>query len=347
MLSPYTTLDTNQNVIKKTAIIYCRLSRKNDNNSLDKNLSLESQRNECIKFCIDNNLPIKDVVYEVSSAYKNNTQKKLDEILNNMTCNDILVIWELSRFSRNVIEGTNKLNILKSKNAGIYSVNDKFGYPMTCDFYDIVRKIIKTQQESDFISERVKRSYRNKKENGSFIGIPPFGKKISVIDNFKNILVDNDEEVNVINNIINMYEKKNLSVNEIKEYLNNNNILRRNNLWTVSYITKIINEHYKMYNMNTLKKQLNSSKVKTTKKSQTKNLPKKNYQKKLIPKPEPKSKPKSKPKPRPKINKPQSKRSMSKMVVQNTNMDIDTDTNVNTPFNCTNINNPRSVFKII
>lgn len=265
MLSPFLTCDNNNNIIKKNAIIYCRLSKKTDSKSI------ESQQKECVQFCINNNLTIKNIVSEIVSAYKSG-QKKLNDILDTITSNDVIVVWEISRFSRNVIEGAKMMNIIRSKQAGIYIVNDKCGFPSTCDYYDIINKITRAQQESDFISERAKRSIRYKKSIGSYIGVASYGKKI-IKNNDKIVLVNNESEINIMKHIYNLYYVINYNITTIVEILNDMCILKRNKLWTKYSIKKIINSYDNdtcNFDMNNLKKvvyQISNDKIK--------NIPKK------------------------------------------------------------------------
>lgn len=246
-------INQNNNGNEKNAIIYCRLSKPNKKNVLSGNnneKSLESQENECVKFCKNNNLRIKEVVCEICSAYnKKNKQNKLENILNNITSNDILIVWEISRFTRNIIDGTRRINIIRSKNAGIYIVNDRCGYPMTCEYPDIIRRIIYAQQESDIISERIKRSIKTKREKGSYIGsFAPYGKKIIRDNNNISRLENNDDEQFVIKKIMDLYDDgKNYE--DILKFLKESNILKRNKQWKINSIKKIIRDNMRKFNM--------------------------------------------------------------------------------------------------
>lgn len=249
---------------KKNAIIYCRLSKlnKKDNNISTENKnnenknnekSLDSQENECINFCRDNNLKVLRVVREVCSAYTNykkNKQIELERILDNITSNDVLIVWEISRFTRNIIDGTRRINILRSKRSGIYIVNDRCGYPMTCEYSDIIRRIIYAQQESDIISERIRRSIRAKRDTGSYIGsFAPYGKKIIRDNNNISRLDINEAEQSIIKKIIDYYDNGK-NYNEIFEILKRNNILKREKQWKINSIKKIIRDNIRKFNMN-------------------------------------------------------------------------------------------------
>lgn len=245
------------NINKKNAIIYCRLSKSNkkDNEvSTGKNneKSLDSQENECVNFCKDNNLKVLKVVREICSAYANhkkNKQIELEKILDNITSNDVLIVWEISRFSRNIIDGTRRINIIRSKRSGIYIVNDRCGYPMTCEYSDIIRRIIYAQQESDIISERIRRSIRTKRDIGSYIGsFAPYGKKIIRDNNNILKLETNDYEQSIIKEIIEYYDNGK-NYDEIFEILKKNNTLKRKKQWTINSIKKIIRDNTRKFDM--------------------------------------------------------------------------------------------------
>ena len=89
-------------------ILYTRVSTKNQGLS-----SLHNQKITCLNMLTKANIIIDLIFQEISSAYKG-PQIKLNKILNNYH-NSNLYILNVSRFSRNVVEGKKMLKFAKSR----------------------------------------------------------------------------------------------------------------------------------------------------------------------------------------------------------------------------------------
>jgi DNA invertase Pin-like site-specific DNA recombinase len=253
------------------AIIYLRCSTPKQN-------SYNTQLYNCTNYCNNNNFTIVDTIKETISATNLNKQPKLLNIINNNN-NLNLIVYDISRLSRNVVHGNEILTKCKDNNIIIHSVNN---YLNTNNIYGIrnfQRELIETQFESNLISSRVKSNIEHKKSLGYSVGRIPYGYSKNPDTQ---CLVPNKKEQNIINLILNLkygstFDNVNKLVNEINnenikllsesefkiilygnlthkdivKILEENNISYKNNTeWSDNIITNIINNNstYNSYN---------------------------------------------------------------------------------------------------
>jgi DNA invertase Pin-like site-specific DNA recombinase len=253
--------------IINNAIIYCRSSTPNQNSY--NHCSLDTQKYNCRRYCNENELKIVNMVTEVCSATKSSNQNKLLEIINTFK-NTNLVIYDASRFSRNIVDGVNLLNECMKKNIVIHNVKDDYTTKKHNGFLNFVDGIRNGDAESKLISERIKSSYAYRRSRGADFGVPPFGHK-KIKENGIDKFIENEEEIKIIkfakalyfgctvkdaNNsmksitnhkitsLFNDSDKKieygNFSFTMIAQFFNENNIKNRNKDWKGNSISRII-----------------------------------------------------------------------------------------------------------
>jgi len=192
-----TNINENYQIINKfryyNAIIYIRVSTKEQH--------IEAQKYSCEQFCILNNLNVKNIYIEKTSAYKGNKQIILEDILNNNK-NVNLIINSADRFSRNIENCNQYINLLEKNNIDLYSVKENINLTTAFGKHQFRTLINTAQFESELISERVKNSINYRKANNILIGSVPYGymKK-------NGILIRDDKEQAVIKFIFNNYRK--------------------------------------------------------------------------------------------------------------------------------------------
>ena len=87
-----------------TAVIYCRLSSPNQSFVNNIHVSLENQSEACKKYCTEKSFNIVNEVHEIKSSKNMNNLENLKGILNRYS-NTNLVIYNVTRFSRNIFQG--------------------------------------------------------------------------------------------------------------------------------------------------------------------------------------------------------------------------------------------------
>lgn len=262
--------------ITKNAIIYCRSSSLKQNQY--NHNSLEMQTFICREYCHKNQINVISLVTEICSATSIANQKKLLNIINTHS-NINLIIYDASRFSRNILEGIQLLNDCKNKNINIHNVKDNYTTNNYQGYLNFIDGIKNAEAESKLIGERIKSSIEHRRRLGEDFGNPPYGYKREKINNI-NKIIEYESEQNIIelgkklyygctlieaniymkkitgNNIKSLFtepcnkiEYGNFSYSMLAEFFNQNNIKYRNDeLWTTSRISNIIkNKKRKLY----------------------------------------------------------------------------------------------------
>jgi DNA invertase Pin-like site-specific DNA recombinase len=256
------------------AIIYCRVSTKNQTHGY----SLDSQEEISKLYCNENKYMVLNCVNEVCSAKTLVNQKKLLDIINTNT-NIHLIINDPSRISRNLTDFTQLLSRCEQKNITIHFVSDKLTTNNTNDTKIILSSIYDAEIEIKTLSKRIKKSIVQRKRNKTYLpSIPKYGfqyeshiinnkfsKKITkhgfeqLIITFINKLYWGSD-IKSINDLLftltnvkheiinekNEYENVtkidygNMKFTDIANFLNSNNIFRRDKKWSGNSISELI-----------------------------------------------------------------------------------------------------------
>jgi DNA invertase Pin-like site-specific DNA recombinase len=255
--------------VNNRAIIYARVSSKNQLNGD----SIDMQLSNCKDYCSKNNLIILNEYSESKSARDmKDLQILLHIIENNENIN--IIIWEPTRFSRNPIDYHNILPILNKKNIILHFPQKKLISNNNNDIKIISNFIYDGQIESETLSNRLKNINRFKKlHNIPHITRPKYGfkyckiQKKNIIDDSENLIIQlikkmyNGSPVKLINKLLiaitenpshKLYdmndpnfelkniEKGNLTIKDIAEFLNYVNITKKEKIWTQSKISQIL-----------------------------------------------------------------------------------------------------------
>jgi DNA invertase Pin-like site-specific DNA recombinase len=114
-------------------------------------------------------------VEEKISGMKSWRKRKLNDLVNDMTAGDILIVPELSRLGRSLRDVLDVLNELTEKKVDVYSVKECF----MINGDDIQSKVMRTmlglfgEIERDLISMRTKEGLKAARAKGKILGRPP------------------------------------------------------------------------------------------------------------------------------------------------------------------------------
>jgi DNA invertase Pin-like site-specific DNA recombinase len=211
------------------------------------NFSLDSQKDILMKYCIEKNMKIKSIEFDDGVSARNPLKLKgLRNIINNISKNEILLILDLSRFSRNTKYGIELLNELEGKGAKIYSVLDGMNYDTPSAKHCVRTTLSCAQMESDVKSIKIKNSLNNILSKGGYLGgIPKFGYKV-IRDGVLRKLIKNDDEYHILNMIgeyLYQFENNRFKYRIISDKLNENNITMRGKKFTNKIITRLVKTH--------------------------------------------------------------------------------------------------------
>jgi DNA invertase Pin-like site-specific DNA recombinase len=253
--------------INSKGIIYTRSSTKKQNDLITNSHSLEIQTSNCSKFCFENNIDIIKIETEIVSARNSKKQNVLLNIIN--TNKDILLlVFDISRFSRNIFDGMNMLQKCMNNNITLYLLKENM---YVRDLNDITRfnnLLSNAHAESDAISFRVKKSIEFRKSNGVFLGKRKFGFDVITDNNNKKLKINENEQKtielililkfgglkNKIDDLITFLINDKLKIDmsdiilfgnyensDIAYFLNFHNIIHKNKEWTTQNVNSIIN----------------------------------------------------------------------------------------------------------
>ncbi len=127
-----------------------------------------------------------EFVEEKISGLKSWKKRKLNDLVQSMQAGDILIVPELSRLGRSLVEVLEVLNTLKDKGVKVYSVKENF--QLNGD--DMQSKVMRTmlglfaEIERDLISARTKEGLAAAKASGKRLGRPK-GPGKSKLDGFR------------------------------------------------------------------------------------------------------------------------------------------------------------------
>ena len=264
------------------AIIYCRLSNPNQSMINNFHVSIENQLDTCRNYCSTNNFFVVGEVHEIKSARDMNylyELKKIGESNSNLN----LVIYNVTRFSRNILQGLQYIQAFSSKNITIHFVEENARSNQHLDLHRIRLGLSQSEYESDTISNRVKANNIILRNKGWKFGQAPYGKEVKMINgirtfsncNYENqiikfikaarigtgtvmnlnkllnsILPNNKEPIEFWDwglgtQITRFDEPYTLSFGEIAELLNSYNICNRANIWTASSVNRVFKNHNK------------------------------------------------------------------------------------------------------
>lgn len=234
------------------SIIYCRSSTLKQNQG--NHMSIETQLFYCKNYCEENKLNITKCESEICSAVSITNQRKLLKIINtNRNLN--IIIYDTSRFSRNVYDGINLLRKCKNKNIIIHIVKDLAKSDNKYGYLKIVDGIKNAEIESATTSDRVRNAINFRRSLGHKIGRCPFGYKVEKINNIRKFAIDENGQ-NVISLMKTLYYGGTISlVNvlmdkivgyEIEQLFTDNsgdtNIIKYGNM-TYDMVADFLNEH--------------------------------------------------------------------------------------------------------
>ena len=162
--------------------------------------SLENQRCEISKFASKNRMHIDEWIEEIVSGKVKEKDRKLGKYLKRMRKGDVLIVSELSRLSRTLLEIMAIVSTILEKRVILYSVKEN-----CCLGDNINSKVIlfafglAAEIERDLISLRTKEALASKRDQGLSLGrINGECPKLKMLQEFKNeILTDYASGMNI------------------------------------------------------------------------------------------------------------------------------------------------------
>jgi DNA invertase Pin-like site-specific DNA recombinase len=140
--------------------------------------SLENQRFEIARFARQRKLRVSKWVEETISSTKRLDERSISCILNNLKRDDVLIVSELSRMGRNLMQIMSILNLCMERNVIVYAIKE--GYELGDNINSKVLAFafgLSAEIERNLISQRTKESLARLKSEGKKLGRPIGSRK--------------------------------------------------------------------------------------------------------------------------------------------------------------------------
>jgi DNA invertase Pin-like site-specific DNA recombinase len=149
------------------------------------NQELEKNKSDILKLA--NDLDLGKVIFteEVISGKVNWKKRKIAEILESLEKGDVIIVSELSRLGRSMLECMEILSVALDKGVNIYAIKGNWSLDDSIQSKIVAMAFsMASEIERDLISQRTKEALRYKKEQGIKLGRPP-GPGKSKLDKYR------------------------------------------------------------------------------------------------------------------------------------------------------------------
>lgn len=150
---------------------------------------MEKNKHEILELANNKDLGRVEWVEEKVSGKMNWKNRKIKNVIDNLVAGDRIIVPELSRLGRSMLEIMEMLSILNEKGVYVYSV--KGGWELNGSIQSKVMAMafsIAAEIERDLISKRTKEALRARKASGMKLGRPP-GPGKSKLDKYREEIV--------------------------------------------------------------------------------------------------------------------------------------------------------------
>jgi len=194
---------------------------------------LEKQRYLLLEYANSNDLKIGEFIEVEISSRESRVNRKIDDIFEKLTKDDILIVAELSRLGRNMLQTLNIINELTEKGIKIVFVRQP-ELSTTSTHTKLLLAIYSyfAEAERDYISIRTKQGLAVAKAKGQLLGRPKGSKNIKGrrLDPFKSemeMLLKLNIPINSILKLINNKLEHKVTYNTLKYHVDNDPILNK------------------------------------------------------------------------------------------------------------------------
>lgn len=135
--------------------------------------SIENQQFEILKFANQKTIHIHQWIEETISGTKSFQDRSLGQLVSTLTSSDTLIVTELSRLGRSVMEVMSILNVLMNKKVKVISIKEGYELGDTLDSKILAFAFsLSADIERNMISSRTKEALARKKQEGRTLGRP-------------------------------------------------------------------------------------------------------------------------------------------------------------------------------
>ena len=206
---------------------------------------LEVQSNEIKRYCDYKNITLGKSYVDFGVSGGRFDREQFVEMIELVKQNKIkcIVIQELARWGRSMLESLEHIEILKQHNCNLIVLKENIELNNSSGtlFFNILLAL--GQWEKEQVSYRVKTILQDKKEKGLQYTRTTYG-----YDMVKGKMVENPTELRMLKKVEKLKEAGK-SYNEIKEFLNRNDYVRKNGSnWNRDSVIKLVKNRLKINN---------------------------------------------------------------------------------------------------
>ena len=231
----------------KTIHIVCRVSTKSQTSCTS--TSLEGQEAEIKDGISENSDNTRLRIHKISNSAYKGIPKTMRNIGHAVRRGDEIIVWRVDRLSRNIVLFMQWLEDLRKRGIEIKSQVEKLSYSK--QRLEFIQKIVDAQKEAEALGQRIKLSYKQKRERGDDrIGGLPYGYKYHRLMNKQGTQVVRKAVVahrNEQSLLARIFASKD-SASEIAEQLNFGGIFKRGRKWNRAMILRIRKSYEKAHN---------------------------------------------------------------------------------------------------
>src|SRR5436305_4920853 len=199
---------------RKRAVIYCRVSTDKQEQDGE---SLEYQEEKGRKYAELHDMDVVIVLHEAKSGFIHYSLREKLTLARQMIRDhlaDVIIVWDLRRFSRNFVHSARIFEEIESNGGEIVSVSENIDNSLTGK---LIRSILawSAESEREKIVEYANRHWQNRLEHNLPVGTgrAPYGWQWG--DEDKTFYVVNHEEAAVRFSIIHMFIELDMSIRGI------------------------------------------------------------------------------------------------------------------------------------
>ena len=170
----------------------------------------ENQRFEIINFSKKKRIDIDEWIEEIISSTKKLEERKFGALLKQMRKGDILIVSELSRLGRNLMQIMSILNNCMEKEIQVFTIKENYELGNNINSKVLAFAFgLSAEIERNLISQRTKEALARKKAEGVILGRPKGSKsktsKLSGKDEQIKELLEKKISVSAISRILNVH----------------------------------------------------------------------------------------------------------------------------------------------
>ncbi|KKM18238.1 hypothetical protein LCGC14_1667740, partial [marine sediment metagenome] len=221
---------------------YERVSSKGQDEPQYGRVGMDTQNNVLLEFALKHGLIVRGTAREVHSARDPSQLTQLRSICRSLKKGQCVVIYSVSRFSRNLKQGREMVEAIHEAGGWVYSVTDHVSS------YEerFLLLLQEAQAESDRLSKKIHDAYDRIRRHGGHIGPPPYGWTTYHDESGIRRLITDSEEQRVLVKLRQMYDRTDdcdssarcALARQTAALLNDAGLLRRGKPWTRNQVIK-------------------------------------------------------------------------------------------------------------